>query len=292
MKHGMAKRITHPAMFTDPTEKCPSRQGVVFCLLVIGRIDGWMLGRLEGGKPAGWLDQITHTSTGNWANHWPSILPIDRSANKPTFRPTCYKSNHWHSSIYPTDQPEAVLTSDHCLNFQHRDLKYHYFCLLGCMVVPTSISKKEKRTPSSLSDRHFSIWPSSELLFESPNFWLVLPYHWALFTYSSRGIHLSSFWRTSPDEIWERPWGISFVMSFSLYRYILMVYKARSAPRLVMDWDQELVAPLWFSQQPPYRSSGWMTDSEAQITNFFILAWFWTLPCPVDVVKSSQIERG
>ena len=141
--------------------------------------DKWIVGGwLDiASQPDGSTDRPTDRTDNKQTNrHWSSILPIKRSANKQTNHPVTYKSNH-HPSIYPTNwlptnQPEEVLTSDHCLIFQYGDSTYPHFCLTGCMVVglPTSISEMYKRTPTSPSDLHLSIWSSSEPPFQSPNY--------------------------------------------------------------------------------------------------------------------------
>ena len=100
--------------------------------LVIGRINGCMGGRSDGGwldsKPAEWFDratdQMTNKLIGKPITDDPYFQLTDQQTNKPIIRSACYKSNH--RSIHPTDRPptnhpETALTNDHCLNCRYRD---------------------------------------------------------------------------------------------------------------------------------------------------------------------------
>ena len=106
-------------------------------------------------QPDGSTDRSTDQMTNKPINrHWSSILPINRSqTNKPTTRPA--KNSNHQPSIHlsdrpPTNQPEEVLTSNHCLILHYGDsmFLYPHFCLADCMVVDylQCISDPYKRT--------------------------------------------------------------------------------------------------------------------------------------------------
>ena len=160
----------------------------VFGRLVSDQIDRWMDGRSVGdrldSKPAGWFDQPTNKpdnkQTSRQANHRPSIRPINRwqQTNQPSDRLATNPTTD-NPSIRPTaNQPTRHSSYKRSLlEFPVSGLDVPLFLfswLHGC--IPTgNIQATYKRTPTSPSDPHFSIWLSPEPSFQSPNFWGVVP---------------------------------------------------------------------------------------------------------------------